>query len=289
MDYTYEIVKLEHDLPIKLIIHQGIDPVFFPRHWHESIEISYVLSGDIDNIYIDGINYTSTQGDIVLINSNSVHSFYVDYGEKRKAATLFISYDFLKENYKKMEGITFDCISINEKDEKKLKEFQRLRKILDDIIDAFLDKEKNPLALLKIRSLSFELIYCLLSNFKGSQSTNTRVPTKKYLARLNHITSFINENYDQILSLHLLANQFNISSEYLSRFFKEYMGVTVLSYINSIRLEKAYRDLINSDLPIMELALKHGFPNEKSFYRVFREKYNLSPNQYRKKYTSGRL
>lgn len=58
--------------------------------------------------------------------------------------------------------------------------------------------------------------------------------------------------------------------------------MTVLNYINIIRLEKSYPDLMNTDYPIIQIALNHGFPNEKSYNRVFKAVYNVTPYQYRK-------
>ncbi|MBP2071075.1 helix-turn-helix domain-containing protein [Thermoanaerobacterium butyriciformans] len=283
MEYKYELIKNDDNLPIKIIYHTSDERQFIPRHWHESIEISYVLSGRIDDIYIDGVNYTSKQGDIVLINSNAIHSFSVDQGKNRKAVTFFISYEFIKANYPDIDQIAFDCVSINENDEQKIKLFNELRKNLDSIIKAFLNIGDDSLAHIKIMGLSYELIYLLLRNFKISKKSCGEIKTQKYLDRLTQITNYIKENYNQDLSIDVISAKFNLSPEYLSRFFKKYMGMTILNYINAVRLEKSYRDLMNTDQSITEIALEHGFPNEKSFNKVFKTFYNITPNQYRKK------
>lgn len=98
MEYKYEFIKIDERLPIKMIYHTSIEPDFVPKHWHDSIEISYVLSGKIDHVYVDGMEYSPEQGDIVVINSNAIHSFWLDQMEGRKAVTLFIPYDFIKDN-----------------------------------------------------------------------------------------------------------------------------------------------------------------------------------------------
>ncbi|HZH60930.1 MAG TPA: cupin domain-containing protein [Metabacillus sp.] len=67
------------------------------------------LSGKIDQIYTDGKEYESNEGDIVLINSNSIHSFSVTTGKNRRAVTIFIRYEFMKaiyENYDQIVAIT---------------------------------------------------------------------------------------------------------------------------------------------------------------------------------------
>lgn len=282
MDYQYELITTDEQIPIKILIHTTDERQFIPRHWHESIEISYVLSGQIDEIYVDGVTYTSKQGDIVVINSNAIHSFSVDQGENRKAMTLFLPYDFLKQIAPHIEPIIFDCVSIHERDEAKMRQFQELRKQLDAIIDAYTSMNGDPLAYLNVIGLSYQLVYLLLKNFQKEKPHNSAMKTTKYLQRLTDITNYIKEHYHQPLSIDTLSKTFHLSPEYLSRFFRKHMGMTIFDYINAIRLGKAYRDLVNTDRPILQIALQHGFANEKSFIRVFKNVYHLTPSQYRK-------
>ncbi|MFS0777109.1 AraC family transcriptional regulator [Neobacillus sp. 3P2-tot-E-2] len=288
MEYSYELIKLREDLPIKLITHTSDNQAFIPRHWHESVEISYVLSGKIDNIYIDGKEYESREGDIVVINSNAIHSFSVNRGQNRKALTLFIPYEFIKAVYPDIDEVGFDCISIDQQNGPKKREFAELRENLNSINNAYLDSENNPLAYIKVTSLTYKLIYLLLKHFKIKKKSSSRIKSWKYIERLTIITNFIKENYQQNLSLELLSNQFNFSPEYLSRFFMKHTGMTLLNYITAIRLEKSFPDLMNTDHPIIQIALNHGFPNEKSYIRAFRTVYQLTPSQYRKDQKSNR-
>nr|WP_263323718.1 AraC family transcriptional regulator [Neobacillus sp. Marseille-Q6967] len=282
MEYKYEMIKTDEHLPIKIIIHTSDKQHFIPRHWHESIEISYVLSGKIDQIYIDGKVFESHQGDIVLINANAIHSFSVNTGKNRKAVTIFIPYEFINAIYPDSDQIEFDCISIDQKDLQRKKYFDELRNNLHSLVNCYENRESDPLSYIKVTSLSYELIYLLLKNFKVNKKSNSRIRARKHLERLTSITNYIKENYHQNLSLDLLSNQFNLSSEYLSRFFIKHTGITVLNYINAIRLEKSYPDLMNTNYPIIQIALSHGFPNEKSYNRVFKAVYHVTPNQYRK-------
>lgn len=282
MKYKYEIIRINDNLPVKIITHTADNQLFIPRHWHESVEISYVLSGKIDEIYIDGKTYVSQQEDIVLINSNAIHSFSVTKEKKQKAVTILIPYEFVKAIYPDSNKIVFDCISIEEKDIERKTQFDELRTNLNSILYSYEDKENNPLAYIRITSLSYELIYILLKNFKIDKRSNDIIKTGKYLDRLTMITDFIKENYNHNLSIELLANEFNLSSEYLSRFFKKHTGMTIFNYISAIRLEKSYSDLMNTNYPLLKIALNHGFPNEKSYNKVFKAVYDVTPNQYRK-------
>jgi AraC-like DNA-binding protein len=289
MEYKYELVKTDDLLPIKVILHTSEKQLFIPRHWHENVEISYVLAGMIDQIYIDGREYKSRQGDIVLINSNSIHSFSVSMGKDRKAITIFISYEFMKTIDRNYDQIVFNCVSVDEKDPIRLAKFAELRLLLDSIVAAYLTKDNDSLAHINLTGLSYQLAYLLLKNFKVTKKHSTSIQTNKYLDRLTAITNYIKENYNQDLSIDLLSSMFNLSAEYFSRFFIKHLGMTVLNYIHTIRLEKSFPDLMNTDYPIIQIALKHGFPSEKSYTRVFKSVYQMTPNQYRKKHHSKNL
>ncbi|MCM3034047.1 AraC family transcriptional regulator [Niallia sp. MER 6] len=281
MEYSYELIKPHKKLPLKMIFHTSDNQIFIPRHWDESVEISYVLSGKIDKIYIDGREYESGAGDIVVINSNAIHSFSVNRGKNRKAVTLFIAHEFLKTVYPDIDQVEFDCTSMGQGKNQNKREFAELRKILNCIINAYTESENNPLACIKVTSLTYELTYHLLKHFKIPKKNSSKIQTQKYIERLTFITSFIKENYQQNLFLEVLSNQFNLSQEYLSRFFMKHTGITLLNYINAIRLEKSLPELMNTNHPIIKIALNHGFPNEKSYNRVFKNVYRLSPSQYR--------
>ncbi|GIO23759.1 AraC family transcriptional regulator [Oceanobacillus sp. J11TS1] len=282
MEYKYEVMQNDDKVPVKVVIYEREEHQFIPRHWHETIEISYIISGQVQEIYIDGANYTVKGGDIVLINSNSIHSVFVDQDRGFKGVTFFIPIEFLTENTENDNQITFNCISIGEKDEARIKQFAELRNVLDSMVEAYENAKKDSLAFIRFKGLSYELIYILLKYFKINEKRMGIIKTEKYLERLTKITNYIKENYNQNLTIELIANKFNLSSAYLSRFFLKHMGMTVLGYINAIRLEKSYRDLLNTDNSIIYIALENGFPNEKSFNRVFKSVYKVTPGQYRK-------
>ena len=106
--------------------------------------------------------------------------------------------------------------------------------------------------------------------------------TKKKLPIIKQIVTYIEQHYDDELNLMILANHFHFSEVYLSRMFKEKTGITLLSYINKIRLNHAYNDLMNTSLTINEIALNHGFKNVKAFNKIFKEYYHDIPSKYRK-------
>ncbi|EKY23488.1 helix-turn-helix domain-containing protein [Clostridium celatum] len=65
------------------------------------------------------------------------------------------------------------------------------------------------------------------------------------------------------------------------RFFKKHIGMTCIQYINNYRLEKASLLLNSTSKPIMDISLEVGFDNLSYFNKLFKNKYNLTPKEFR--------
>lgn len=103
---------------------------------------------------------------------------------------------------------------------------------------------------------------------------------------LTYVLRYIHSRYTEPITLELLAQMEHISKSYLSRQFKRQTGMTVIGYVNRLRVEAAKRLLTGSELRVDELAYQVGFESPKYFYRVFKSATDVSPAAFRKKYAS---
>ena len=94
--------------------------------------------------------------------------------------------------------------------------------------------------------------------------------------------NYIKDNYQKDLSLEGLAQIFGYSPTYLSRMFRKYAEINYKEYIQGIRLEYAYRELISSDTMVEEIAEHSGFADGRAFAKAFRKKYGVRPSDFRK-------
>jgi AraC family cel operon transcriptional repressor len=74
------------------------------------------------------------------------------------------------------------------------------------------------------------------------------------------------------------------SREHLSRTLKKHYGVTITEYVNDLRINYASNLLIKTNTPILDICFNCGFQSVSSFYKVFKNKYSLSPREFRKQY-----
>ena len=85
------------------------------------------------------------------------------------------------------------------------------------------------------------------------------------------------------LSVEDLARRLGLNRSYLSALFKKEMGLSPRDYAMSLRLEQAQKLILDTDLPLAEVAIRSGFESYSSFFRAFRNKLHIAPAVYRKK------
>ncbi len=99
------------------------------------------------------------------------------------------------------------------------------------------------------------------------------------------IIPYITEHIDQELSVPSLCRRYHLSKNTLYRFFQKEYGCSVGEYIARIRLARAEELLLNTALPITQLAQQAGFRDYAYFCRFFKQRTNCTPTAYRNKKT----
>lgn len=94
--------------------------------------------------------------------------------------------------------------------------------------------------------------------------------------------AFIQDNYaSSQLSLEMVAEEFQLSVSYLSRFIKKESGMTFSKYIQELRMEKIKQALIESDRPIKDIIREAGYYDVSNYTRKFRTLVGVTPGQFR--------
>lgn len=98
---------------------------------------------------------------------------------------------------------------------------------------------------------------------------------------INRVKSYIDDHLDGDTSLHILSSHVHLCPEHLLRIFKKQEGVTILQYINDLKLEKAKQMLAQTDMQIKDIATALGFTSAGYFGRFIKSKLGITPNVYR--------
>lgn len=270
MDERHEIIDFGGSIPIRCFIHRLGDS---PRHWHNSLELLYVLNGHVKIIVNE--TYNLFEEDILLINSMEPHELYAD------DCVLFaiqINPALFDKSIVNENNLRFQC---NSSKYKSKQQFSNLKHIIAQFIKVNTIKEESNQVI--GMAISYSLLYELMRNFKDEDSEINMDQARKNLERLGRILNYIGQHFREDLSLSEIAEYEHLSVPYLSKFFAKNMNMNFMSYINMLRLDVAVKELHTSDESVEAVSYKSGFPNPRAFVNLFKKEYNMLPSQYRQK------
>ena len=98
--------------------------------------------------------------------------------------------------------------------------------------------------------------------------------------RLLAMINYIQSNY-RTVTLESLAEEFHLSTPYVSKYIKDKSGRTFGEHVTQIRLKKAKTLLKNGNMTIENISYSIGYPNAEHFSRVFKKAFQMTPVQYR--------
>lgn len=268
------------DFPIELYhIDKSHTRYEMTSHWHGEIEIIRILDG-ILNIRLNNNSYILKKDDIVFVNSETVHgaepqncvyecldfhlSFlpFTDNSSKYFIDSLqnheylikeYIPYNSCPQMYKAV-NTAFEAMK-NKSSGYKFKVVGALYNLFGTIVD--------------------EHIYYPVS---GAPS----ITVDKNVAKLKNVLSFIRKNYDMPITLNDMANAAGMSPKYFCYFFRDMTTKTPIEYLNSYRVEKASRKLINTDQSVTDIAFTSGFNDLSYFIKTFKAIKGITPARFRK-------
>lgn len=123
----------------------------------------------------------------------------------------------------------------------------------------------------------------LILNYINRSSSSQGVPKAGRMVDfyLQEIFSYVNQHYNQELTVEEMADHLKISRTYLNRIFKDNIGKSPKEFLTNFRMTKAYELLRKTDLSIGEIGQAVGYPNLLHFSRAFKNFYGLSPKNWR--------
>jgi AraC-like DNA-binding protein len=278
MKYPYESVVINEEIPMFMLM---TSVKYVAMHWHDRVELLFVLKGSI-HVFVGKEDYFLQEDDLLLINSNEVHG--VEASEDNKLLVLQIPISFIRKCYSNIENETFLCQSFLAEEQE---DFNVIRLLMVKLMLTL--KTKGEVYDIKIHSLLLDIIFNLITKFKVENKMHMNRNSRKGIERLTRITSYIQQNYMHPLTLQEIADNEQLTVPYLSKYFQEHMGQPYLKYLNGIRLEHAVRYLVETDLPVIQIAMESGFSNLNTFHKLFKETFHNTPYQYRKKHKTNSI
>lgn len=246
-------------------------------NWHKELEILVVLSGEIE-VCVDGVPHILYTDDVILINSHKGHATLAR-SPNSTAMVLHISPDFFKNYYANLEYLKFDCCS--DKKDRKNYPFVLIRAYLAEMM---LGQGKHSVeGDLLFQGAFYSLLHTIVLHFPPKQLASAEVMIlRNHLDAVEKIVRYIDTHYTQKITLNDLAKVSQYNRNYISQFFKSYLGINFHDYLTRIRLREATLELGRTNKSVSEIAFSQGFPDLKSFNSAFRTSFGKTPTEYRR-------
>lgn len=98
---------------------------------------------------------------------------------------------------------------------------------------------------------------------------------------VEQVIEYLEHHYTEELNLNDIANEFFIAPNYLYKKFKEKKDMTVMQYLENIRMNKAVELLKNTNISVTMVAGMTGYNDSNYFSRIFKKNYGISPREFR--------
>lgn len=108
--------------------------------------------------------------------------------------------------------------------------------------------------------------------------------SKSDLLRIKELADYIENAFDTNLQITELERRAGLSATKLQEGFKFLHGLTVCEYIRNVRLLKAEKLINSGDMNISEIVYSVGFTSRSYFSKIFKEKFSISPKNYKKQH-----
>ena len=249
-------------------------PVTYALHWHEYFEIELCVSGSCTAI-INGTAHKMVSGSLSMVSPCDFHEVSIPKDDsillKKLSFIPEIMSDDLQELFLSLRFPIFLDLDKNE--------LSALTVAFDRLHEVELLEQKSLLNAFKRRIFSEQILYTIISKslrdeaMEQSRQSNNDVVMQSI--------QYMILNIAKPLSLDDIANRFFISPTYYGKLFKKRTGKSVMQYIISLRMSKAYYLVANTDYPISRIAAMVGYRSISLFYRHFSRAHSLSPNQLR--------
>ncbi len=256
-------------------------------HTHDYIELAYVVEGEFQQ-KIMGQDIKFKEGEICLIDKNCLHQDYLFFN---KSTIIFIGlaneiFDEVMVGKIEEEGILnfLRMALMKQKDVQQYVHFkpknQENKQIENLLLTLLTELEcKDEASRYICKGLVIRILRHISSKYEFFLSNEQR--KKMNWIIFEEITNYIRERYADI-TIRELVQKFHFNEDYYNRLLKDRAGMTYSEYVQNIRLSQAEKLLKMTSMTVDEVANQVGYHNKGYFYKIFVERYGVTPSRFRK-------
>ena len=248
-------------------------------HHHDFYEVYFFLAGNVQ-YNIESRSYLLTPGDILLISPMELHQpvFHADQRDYERIV-LWINQRYLAELCSPGQDLSacFDTTASGHTN--LLRPGNVMRQLLTYQLEQLMIESESDDTYSGLSALTY-LVQVLISlNRLAALAAQRGESRAESDSAVYSVLTYINEHYNEDLSLDYLANRFFISKYHLSREFNRLVGTSVHRYLIQKRLAMA-KQMMSGGMASSEVYQHCGFGDYSNFYRAFKAEYQITPKEF---------
>ncbi len=253
-----------------------------PWHWHEELEFCYIVKGAMvltttnqSSVFQKGEGFfintnvlcmmRTTEEGVAVVDSHLFHPTFLGGHFKSIFSTKYLEPVLQNKN--------LEILEFRGKNSRQQKILSLLRQA------ALLQKKENTE--FQTRNIFSDIWLLLLEEIRETEIPSGPLKNTNR-DRIQTMIAYIQQNYQEKLSLEDIARSASVSKSECLRCFRSSIHRTPFEYLLDYRIETAGRLLRTTDLPVLDIALQTGFSNGAYFGKIFKNAKGVSPGLYRK-------
>lgn len=258
--------------------------IHFPKHRHNYVEIVYMYQGSTTHILDSGEQVILRQGDLLMLNQNAIHEI-LPAGEQDIAINFMVQPEFFDMAFRMMEDESllrdFLVDILTSKSDRSVylyfqaQEVLPVQHLLENMIWSLVYGEECRR---NINQITMGLLFLHLVNMSDKICYGNQNQFDQ--ARVAQTLAYIESNY-RTAALEELCGELHQSLSQMSKFIRKHTGHTFKELLQTKRLNQAAFLLTTTELSVSDIVAAVGYDNTSYFYRVFQQKYHMTPKEYR--------
>ena len=249
----------------------------------ECNEITYIISGSADIFSGDQI-VSVKKGDIHVITKGVKHRILANKNERLRY--FYLGFDLKNKNDSSYYGeiasyynnVNTDFLRDNGD------VYTMINQLLKELYLS--DSKYNDMIFEPLIKMILMYVFFLHQNRNGAPRESSNSKNIQISGTVFNIVKYIDATATSIEHISDVAKEFNYAPSYISRIFKEKMGITLREYVNEKKIEASFELLNSNKFSVSEIADMLHFDSYRSFYKKFKNVVGISPTQYAQNQTA---
>lgn len=233
----------------------------FVPHFHNSIELMYVLEGELIGT-LDAREYRAGKNTMLVSSSYAIHSYETPQYCYSIVAIIPLSVVASAKQIFSTHAFAYPlCVD---------DEGQTLGMLMKMLVE----NEKNALA---VKGACYAILGLLMERLGVVE---VRMENRGTFIR--SVLEYLEQHHTEPLSATQIAAHFGYSRSRFSYLFNAHLGYSLSDYLGAIRCRHAAKLLRETDMAVSDVAMAVGFESLRTFYRTFKNQYEMTPGEYAK-------